>query len=85
MKLVKCIVRTHKADETTDALRQIDVSGVVVSQVKGRGRQTNPSVSYRCIEYRPRYRAQMMIVIQGDEPPLRPVRRKRGRVVPRAL
>ncbi|PYR33522.1 MAG: P-II family nitrogen regulator [Acidobacteria bacterium] len=61
MKLVKCIVRTHKADETTDALRQIDVSGVVVSQVKGRGRQTNPSVSYRCIEYRPRYRAQMMI------------------------
>jgi len=61
MKLVKCIVRTHKADETTDALRQIDVSGVVVSQVKGRGRLANPSVSYRCVEYRPRYRAQMMI------------------------
>jgi len=61
MKLVKCIVRTHKADETTDALRQIDVSGVVVSQVKTRGRLSNPSTFYRCTEYRPRYRAQMMI------------------------
>jgi len=27
MKLVKCIVRTHKADETMDALMEIDLSG----------------------------------------------------------
>ena len=42
MKLVKCIVRTHKVEDTTDALKQLDVSGVTVTQVGGRGRRENP-------------------------------------------
>lgn len=33
MKLVKCIVCKDKVDETTDALKQIDLSGVTVTQV----------------------------------------------------
>ena len=45
MKLVKCIVRTHKVEETTDALKQIDVSGVTVTQVGGRGRRAQPQGS----------------------------------------
>ena len=35
MKLVKCIVRPDKVDDTTDALKQIDVSGVTVTGVGG--------------------------------------------------
>jgi nitrogen regulatory protein PII len=39
MKLVKCIVRTYKVEETTDALKQLDVSGLTVTQVGGSRRE----------------------------------------------
>ena len=61
MKLVKCIVRTHKVDETTDALKQIDLSGLTVTQVGGRGRRDNPKGCWRGSEYEIRYLPQMMI------------------------
>jgi nitrogen regulatory protein P-II 1 len=61
MKLVKCIVRPHKVEETTDALKQLDVSGVTVMQVGGRGSRPNPKGVFRCHEYEVRYMPQMMI------------------------
>ena len=67
MKLVKCIVRQDKVDDTTDALRQIDLSGVTVTRVGGRGRRANPKGFYRCCEYEVRYMPQMMIdVVVAD-------------------
>ncbi len=44
MKLVKCIVREQKVDQTTDALKQIDVSGVTVTHIQGSGRADNPTM-----------------------------------------
>jgi nitrogen regulatory protein P-II 1 len=68
MKLVKCIVRTHKVEETTDALQQLDVSGVTVMQVGGHGRRANPKRSWRGIECELRYLPQMMIdVVVADD------------------
>jgi nitrogen regulatory protein P-II 1 len=67
MKLVKCIVRTYKVEETTDALKQLDVSGVTVTQVGGSGRQANPTAVFRFNEYQIRYVPQMMIdVVVAD-------------------
>jgi nitrogen regulatory protein P-II 1 len=67
MKLVKCIVRAHMVEETTDALRQIDLSGVTVTEVVGRGRRDHPKACWRGSEYRPRYLPQMMIdVVVAD-------------------
>lgn len=67
MKLVKCIVRSHKVEETTDALKQLDVSGVTVTQVGGRGRRANPMAVCRCSRYEIRYLPQMMIdVVVAD-------------------
>jgi nitrogen regulatory protein P-II 1 len=67
MKLVKCIVRAHKVDETTDALKQLDVSGVTVTQVGGRGRKANPMAVWRGSQYETRYLPQMMIdVVVAD-------------------
>ena len=37
MKLIKCVVREEKIDETTDALRALDISGLTVSRVCGHG------------------------------------------------
>jgi nitrogen regulatory protein P-II 1 len=45
MKLIKCIVRTYKADETMDALKEIDLSGFTVTEVGGSGRAENPKTS----------------------------------------
>ena len=45
MKLIKCIVRTYRADETMDALRDIDLSGFTVTEVGGSGRAENPTTS----------------------------------------
>ena len=67
MKLVKCIVREDKVDETTDALKQIDVSGFTVSHVGGRGRHPNPTACWRGLEYEIRYLPRMMLdVVVAD-------------------
>jgi len=68
MKLVKGIVQTYKVEETTDALKQLDVSGVTVTQVGGRGRKANPRGVFRFHEYEIRYMPQMMIdVVVADD------------------
>lgn len=61
MKLVKCIVRPDKVEETTDALKQLDVSGITVTRVGGRGTKPNPRSVFRMSEYEIRYVPQMMI------------------------
>jgi nitrogen regulatory protein PII len=67
MKLVKCIVREHKVDETTDALKQIDLSGVTVTMVQGSGRAANPTIVCMGQRYEPRYVPEMMIdVVVAD-------------------
>ena len=67
MKLVKCIVRAHKVDETTDALKRMDLSGFTVTQVGGHGRQDNPKGVWRGLEYEIRYLPQMKIdVVVAD-------------------
>jgi nitrogen regulatory protein P-II 1 len=67
MKLVKCIVRTRKVEETTDALKQLDVSGVTVTQVGGSGRRKNPKAVFRFSEYEIRYVSQMMIDVVVED------------------
>jgi nitrogen regulatory protein P-II 1 len=61
MKLVKCIVREGTVDATTDALKQLDVSGLTVTHVGGRGRGRNPMVVFRGSEFEMPFRPQMMI------------------------
>jgi|SoiMethySBSTD1v2_1073268.scaffolds.fasta_scaffold1820353_1 nitrogen regulatory protein P-II 1 len=67
MKLVKCIVRTDKVELTTDALKQLDVSGVTVTSVGGRGRAPNPIGLVRSTPYEIRYMPQMMIDVVVDD------------------
>jgi nitrogen regulatory protein PII len=61
MKLVKCIVRTHKADETMDALMEIDLSGFTVTEVGGSGRAENPTASWGGKRFALRYVPKTMI------------------------
>jgi nitrogen regulatory protein P-II 1 len=68
VKLVKCIVREHRVEQTTDALKQIDVSGVTVTHVLGSGRRRNPTGVYRGHAFELRHTPQMMIdVVVADD------------------
>jgi nitrogen regulatory protein P-II 1 len=66
MKLVKCIVRTLKADDVADALKAIDISGVTVTEVRGRGRK-KLTLIYRGHEQDARFLPQTMIDIVVPE------------------
>jgi nitrogen regulatory protein PII len=67
MKLIKCIVRSDVVDATADALKDLDVSGLTVTHVGGRGRQAHPTGVHRCLEYEIRFLPKVMIdVVVAD-------------------
>ena len=51
MKLVKAIIKPFKLDEVKDALTEIGLQGMTVSEVKGFGRQKGHKETYRGTEY----------------------------------
>ena len=51
MKLIKAIIKPFKLDEVKDALTEIGVEGLTVSEVKGFGRQKGHTEIYRGSEY----------------------------------
>ena len=67
MKLVKCIVRPDFVAEVTAALETLGVSGITVTDVRGRGRRTRPVGDFRGFQY-DRFSSMAMIdVIASDE------------------
>ncbi len=51
MKLVMAIIKPFKLDEVREALIQLGVQGLTVSEVKGFGRQKGHTEIYRGAEY----------------------------------
>ena len=51
MKMVTAIVKPFKLDEVRDALSEIGVQGITVTEVKGFGRQKGHTELYRGAEY----------------------------------
>ena len=51
MKLVEAIIKPFKLDEVKEALMEIGIEGITVSEVKGFGRQKGHSELYRGAEY----------------------------------
>ncbi len=51
MKFVTAILRPHKLDDVREALSEVDVSGITVTEVKGFGRQKGHTELYRGAEY----------------------------------
>jgi nitrogen regulatory protein PII len=67
MKLVKCIIREDKVDETSDALKALDVSGITVTHVRGRGRRAPLKISWRGVQVDRRFDPQSMLDIVVDD------------------
>lgn len=51
MKKIEAIIKPFKLDEIRDALQEIDIQGITVTEVKGYGRQKGHTELYRGAEY----------------------------------
>jgi nitrogen regulatory protein P-II 2 len=51
MKMVTAIIKPFKLDDVREALSEIDVQGITVTEVKGFGRQKGHTEIYRGAEY----------------------------------
>lgn len=65
MKLVTAIVKPHKVEEVKDALQEIGVAGLTLSEVRGFGRQRGHTEVYRGAEYQiefvPKARLEILV------------------------
>ena len=68
MKKVEAIVKPFKLDDVKDALGEVGVLGLTVTEVKGFGRQKGHTESYRGAEYIVDFLPKMKIeVVVPDE------------------
>jgi nitrogen regulatory protein P-II 1 len=51
MKMIEAIIKPFKLDEVKDALNEVGIEGITVSEVKGFGRQKGHTELYRGAEY----------------------------------
>lgn len=52
MKLLTAIIRPHKLDDVREALQEVGIQGLTVTEVKGFGRQMGHTELYRGAEYK---------------------------------
>ncbi|MXY14098.1 MAG: P-II family nitrogen regulator, partial [Proteobacteria bacterium] len=51
MKMITAIIKPFKLDDVREALSEIDIQGLTVTEVKGYGRQKGHAELYRGAEY----------------------------------
>lgn len=67
MKLVKAIIKPFKLEDVKDALSEIGIEGMTVTEVKGFGRQKGHTEIYRGSEYTVDFLPKVMIDIVVDD------------------
>ena len=63
MNYIIAIIKPHLLDDVREALSEIGVSGLTVSEVQGFGRQKGQSEIYRGAEYEVHFRPKMKIEV----------------------
>src|SRR6476469_7370202 len=63
MHLVTAVIKPHRLEEVTGALKEVGVSGVTVSEVQGFGRQRGHTEVYRGSEYRVDFVPKVMLQV----------------------
>ena len=51
MKKIEAIIQPHKLDEVKEALKEISIDGITITEVRGHGRQKGHREVYRGMEY----------------------------------
>lgn len=68
MKKIEAIIKPFKLDEVKDALSEVGIHGITVSEVKGFGRQKGHTELYRGAEYVVDFlpKVKMEVVVADD-------------------
>ncbi|QMV13369.1 P-II family nitrogen regulator [Vibrio spartinae] len=68
MKLINAIIKPFKLDDVREALSDVGIEGMTVSEVKGFGRQKGHTELYRGAEYQVDFlpKVKLEIATQGD-------------------
>ena len=79
MKLVTAIIKPFKLDDVREALSDIGVKGVTVTEVKGFGRQKGHTELYRGAEYvvdfLPKVKVEVAVIDEMVEPAIEAITR----------
>jgi nitrogen regulatory protein PII len=69
MKLITAVIKPFKLDDVRDALHEIDIHGMTVTEVKGYGRQKGHTEMYRGAEYVVDFlpKLKLEIAVVGDK------------------
>jgi nitrogen regulatory protein P-II 1 len=67
MYLVTAIVKAHRVEEITNALKGVDISGMTIADCQGFGRQRGHTEVYRGGEYRVDFLPKVRIDVLCDE------------------
>jgi nitrogen regulatory protein P-II 2 len=68
MKLIKAIIKPFKLDDVREALSEIGIQGITVSEVKCFGRQKGHTELYRGAEYRVDFLPKVKLeTVVGDD------------------
>ena len=72
MKKIEAIIKPFKLDEVREALSEVGVTGLTVTEVKGFGRQTGHTELYRGAEYvvdfLPKIKIELVVGEEAVEP-----------------
>jgi nitrogen regulatory protein P-II 2 len=68
MKLVVAIIKPFKLDDVREALSEIGISGITVTEVKGFGRQKGHTELYRGAEYVVDFLPKIKVEVAVDAP-----------------
>ena len=66
MYLVTAVLKPHRLEDVTTALKDLDVSGVTVSEVQGFGQQRGHTEVYRGSEYKVDFVPKVMMQVVCD-------------------
>jgi len=67
VKLITAIIKPFKIDEVTEALHEIGVPGVTLTDVRGFGRQRGHTEVYRGAEYKVDYLPKLRLDLLVDD------------------
>lgn len=66
MYLVSAVIKPHKLGDVKDALQDIGVTGMTVTEVRGHGRQKGHTETYRGTEYEVSFLPKLKIEVLTD-------------------
>ncbi len=69
MKMIRAVIKPYKLDDVKDALGDIGVSGLTVTEVRGHGRQKGHTELYRGAEYNVDFlpKTEVAIVVADEQ------------------